>query len=80
MVWHDFATREQAEAFTASETLRDAMRRAGVQGQPTVWLARGRPEPAAAAPAQAAPASTPCASGEASLWWWTIRHAPPSRR
>jgi hypothetical protein len=39
-VWHDFATREQAEAFTASEALRDAMRRAGVQGQPTVWLAR----------------------------------------
>ena len=40
MVRHDFATREQAEAFTASEPLRDAMRRAGVQGQPIVWLAR----------------------------------------
>ena len=42
-LWHDLATREQAEAFAASEALRDAMRRAGVRGQPTVWLARGAP-------------------------------------
>jgi hypothetical protein len=42
-LWHDFATREQAEAFTASEALRDAMRRAGVQGQPAVWLVREAP-------------------------------------
>lgn len=36
-VWHDFATREQAEAFSASDALRSAMQRAGVQGTPTVW-------------------------------------------
>ena len=37
-VWHDFATREQAEAFKASEALRSAMRKAGVQGAPTIWI------------------------------------------
>src|SRR5947207_11570807 len=37
-VWHDFATREQAEAFAGSEALRSAMQRAGVQGRPMVWF------------------------------------------
>ena len=37
-VWHDFATREQAEAFKASADLRSAMQKAGVQGTPTVWI------------------------------------------
>jgi hypothetical protein len=39
-VWHDFATREQAEAFVASEALRSAMQNAGVQGNPTVWITK----------------------------------------
>ncbi len=39
-VWHDFATREAAEAFASSERLRDAMQRAGVQGRPTVWFVK----------------------------------------
>jgi hypothetical protein len=39
-VWHDFATREEAEAFASSERLRDAMQRAGVQGRPTVWFVK----------------------------------------
>jgi FAD/FMN-containing dehydrogenase len=37
-VWHDFATRAQAEAFMASAALRSAMERAGVQGAPTIWI------------------------------------------
>ena len=39
-VWHDFATREQAESFTSAEALRSAMQQAGVQGAPTIWLVR----------------------------------------
>jgi hypothetical protein len=39
-VWHDFATREEAEAFASSERLHDAMQRAGVQGRPTVWFVK----------------------------------------
>jgi hypothetical protein len=39
-VWHDFATRAEAEAFASSEELRSAMQRAGVQGRPTVWFVR----------------------------------------
>ncbi len=39
-VWHDFATREAAEAFASSERLRDAMQRAGVQGRPTIWFVK----------------------------------------
>ena len=41
-VWHDIASRAQAEAFAGSSQLRDAMGRAGVQGQPVVWFV-GRP-------------------------------------
>ena len=37
-IWHDFRTRPQAEAFAGSTQLRDAMARAGVQGQPEVWF------------------------------------------
>ena len=39
-VWHDFATREQADAFASSEELRSAMERAGVQGRPTIWFVK----------------------------------------
>jgi hypothetical protein len=37
-IWHDFGTRAEAEAFAWSTQLRDAMARAGVQGQPAVWF------------------------------------------
>lgn len=36
--WHDFSNREDAESFASSSQLRDAMQRAGVQGQPDVWF------------------------------------------
>jgi len=36
-LWHEFATRAQAEAFTSSDQLREAMASAGVQGQPEIW-------------------------------------------
>jgi hypothetical protein len=36
--WHDFASREAAESFASSPELREAMERAGVQGQPDIWL------------------------------------------
>ncbi|SDR21356.1 hypothetical protein SAMN05519103_01242 [Rhizobiales bacterium GAS113] len=39
-VWHDFPTREQAEAFMTSEALRNAIQEAGVQGSPTIWITR----------------------------------------
>ena len=38
-VWHDFETAEAARALVSSPELRDAMQRAGVQGQPQTWLA-----------------------------------------
>lgn len=37
-VSHDFATAEAARAFANSPELREAMRSAGVEGQPTVWF------------------------------------------
>ena len=37
--WHDFETREAAEAFVASSELRTAMEGAGVVGAPQVWIA-----------------------------------------
>ena len=37
-VWHDFETAEAAQAFVSSPELRDAMQRAGVQGEPDAWL------------------------------------------
>jgi hypothetical protein len=36
-VWHDFDTKEAAEAFTTSDRLREVMTGAGVKGQPEVW-------------------------------------------
>jgi len=38
-VWHDFSSREAAESFASSPQLHAAMRQAGVQGQPDIWLA-----------------------------------------
>lgn len=37
-VWHDFASRDEADAFVGSDRLRDVMQRAGVVGRPDVWL------------------------------------------
>jgi hypothetical protein len=37
-VWHDFETVDVANAFLASDALRDVMQRAGVQGEPQMWL------------------------------------------
>ena len=37
-VWHDFETVEVAKAFASSEALRNAMQRAGVQGEPQLWF------------------------------------------
>jgi hypothetical protein len=37
-VWHDFDSADEARSFTASDELRDAMERAGVQGEPQVWV------------------------------------------
>jgi len=37
-VSQDFETREAAEAFVGSDELRAAMGRAGVVGEPTIWL------------------------------------------
>jgi hypothetical protein len=36
--WHDFANAEQAVAFVGSDALKDAMKTAGVQGAPTIWI------------------------------------------
>jgi len=36
-VWHDFEAADAARAFVSSDALRDAMQRAGVQGEPQVW-------------------------------------------
>ncbi len=38
-VWHDFETLEQARSFTESAARKDAMAKAGVQGEPAVWFA-----------------------------------------
>jgi hypothetical protein len=37
-VWHDFAEADEARAFVSSEALRNAMQRAGVQGEPDIWF------------------------------------------
>ena len=36
--WHDFASQDEAQSFASSTLLRDAMQRAGVQGQPDIWF------------------------------------------
>ncbi len=37
-IWHDFSTREAAEAFISSPRLREVMAEAGVAGEPQVWF------------------------------------------
>ena len=37
-VWHDFETAEEAQAFVASDELKNAMQGAGVQGEPEIWF------------------------------------------
>jgi hypothetical protein len=37
-VWHDFDTAEAARAFASSDKLRNATQKAGVQGEPQIWL------------------------------------------
>ena len=37
-VWHDFETAEVARAFASSDTLRNVMERAGVEGEPQFWF------------------------------------------
>lgn len=37
-VWHDFDDRRQADAFAASDRLREVMASAGVVGAPDIWM------------------------------------------
>lgn len=37
-VWHDFNDLESARAFVESPTLREAMTKAGVAGEPSIWF------------------------------------------
>ena len=37
-IWHDFESRETAEAFASSERLKSVMQAAGVAGAPTIWF------------------------------------------
>lgn len=37
-VWHDFETADAAKSFASSDELRETMQRAGVSGEPTIWL------------------------------------------
>ncbi len=39
-VWHDFDDLESARAFVESPTLRDAMTKAGVAGEPSIWFTK----------------------------------------
>jgi hypothetical protein len=36
--WHDFETLEKAKKFSTSEQLKNAMSKAGVQGEPQIWF------------------------------------------
>lgn len=38
-ITHDFATLEAAQQFASSDELREAMGKAGVAGEPTIWFA-----------------------------------------
>jgi heme-degrading monooxygenase HmoA len=40
-VWHDFDSREAAQAFASSDQLKQAMANAGVAGAPTIWFTTG---------------------------------------
>ena len=37
-VWHDFEGASAAKGFAQSQQLREAMKRAGVVGEPTIWF------------------------------------------
>jgi len=37
--WHDFATIDKARSFASSAHLKEAMGKAGVQGEPVMWFA-----------------------------------------
>ena len=37
-IWHDFASDEQAKAYVRSDALKNAMKNAGVQGAPSIWI------------------------------------------
>lgn len=37
-VWHDFKTAAAAQAFASSDTLKSAMKNAGVKGPPQIWF------------------------------------------
>ena len=37
-VWHDFDSRESAEALKSSDKLKNAMQEAGVKGPPDIWI------------------------------------------
>jgi len=37
-VWHDFADEKAARAFAGSRQLREAMKGAGVVGEPEIWF------------------------------------------
>ena len=37
-LWHDFPAADQARAFVGSEALKNAMKNAGVQGAPSIWI------------------------------------------
>ena len=37
-VWHDFDDLESARSLAESDELRDAMKEAGVVGEPTIWF------------------------------------------
>lgn len=37
-VYHEFRAMDEAKAFVGDERLREAMGRAGVEGEPDVWL------------------------------------------
>ena len=39
-VYHEFETMDAARAFAGSDRLREVMKSAGVEGQPSIWFAR----------------------------------------
>ena len=39
-IYHEFNSMDSAKAFAGSKELREAMERAGVQGQPNIWFAQ----------------------------------------
>jgi hypothetical protein len=39
-VWHDFESKEEADAFVRSPRLKEVMDQAGVVGEPSIWFVR----------------------------------------